>query len=210
MKVSKEHLAEIRAALVKAASRLFRERGIDGVGIAKICKHAGLTHGALYAHFPSKQALAGEALSHGLATSYERLTAARDGGAPILAAILDAYLSVRMRDDWAGGCAMAASASEIARQDERVSARFCESFEQIVDSIEATLGTSESDASDRERSFTIVAALIGGAAVARGVAKANPALSEELPRALRKVSGHIAGNDAEAGDGGSASRAKSK
>ena len=36
MKVTKEKAAENRAALVQAAGRLFRERGIDGVGVAEI------------------------------------------------------------------------------------------------------------------------------------------------------------------------------
>jgi AcrR family transcriptional regulator len=63
MKVTKEKATENRAALVRAASRLFRERGIDGVGVAEISKKAGLTHGALYAQFPSKEALAAEAFT---------------------------------------------------------------------------------------------------------------------------------------------------
>ena len=58
LKVTKEKATENRAALVHAAGRLFRERGIDGVGVAEISKKAGLTHGALYAQFPSKEALA--------------------------------------------------------------------------------------------------------------------------------------------------------
>ena len=58
LKVSKEKAAENRAALVQAAGILIRERGIDGVGVAEISQKAGLTHGALYAQFPSKDALA--------------------------------------------------------------------------------------------------------------------------------------------------------
>jgi len=57
MRVSKEKAAENRVALLQAASRLFRKRGIDGVGVADIAKEAGLTHGALYAHFGSIDAL---------------------------------------------------------------------------------------------------------------------------------------------------------
>jgi len=41
--------------MVQAAGRLFRERGIDGVGVAEISKKAGLTHGALYASFPPRR-----------------------------------------------------------------------------------------------------------------------------------------------------------
>ena len=61
MKVTKHQAAANRDALLDAAGRLFRERGIDDVGVAEIGKEAGLTHGALYAHFPTKDALAAEA-----------------------------------------------------------------------------------------------------------------------------------------------------
>ena len=83
MKVTKQQAAANRAALVQAADRLFRERGIDGVGVAEISKRAGLTHGALYAQFSSKEALAAEALAYGIDRRHARLmsdaTDAHDG-----------------------------------------------------------------------------------------------------------------------------------
>ena len=82
MKVTKEKAAQNRATLVQAAGRLFRERGIDGVGVAEICQAAGLTHGALYAQFPSKGALAAEALAAGLDRSYAYMTAGKDEQPP--------------------------------------------------------------------------------------------------------------------------------
>ena len=78
MKVSKEQAAQNRAKLIETAARLMRERGIDGVGVAEIGKAAGLTHGALYAHFPSNDALAAEALAFGLELGHRRLTAPRN------------------------------------------------------------------------------------------------------------------------------------
>src|ERR1700676_2125010 len=89
VKVTREKSAENRAALIKTAARMFRERGIDGVGVAEISKGASLTHGALYAQFPSKQALVAEALAHGLARSHASMTAPRTHGAPTLSAHLD-------------------------------------------------------------------------------------------------------------------------
>ncbi len=58
MRVSKEQAETNRTSLLEAAGRLFNEKGFDGVGVAEVAKEAGLTHGALYAHFPSKDALA--------------------------------------------------------------------------------------------------------------------------------------------------------
>src|SRR2546429_2768707 len=144
MKVTKEKAAQNRATLVQAAGRLFRERGIDGVGVAEICQAAGLTHGALYAQFPPKEALAAEALAAGLDRSYAYMTAGKDEQPPGLTEYLNRYLSGRLRDNLAGGCPMAASASEIARQDESISPRFSEGFEGTVETIQEALGPSES------------------------------------------------------------------
>ena len=57
---------------MSAAGKLFRQHGINGVGVADIGKAAGLTHGAVYARFPSKQALAAEALAEGTRQIVER------------------------------------------------------------------------------------------------------------------------------------------
>jgi TetR/AcrR family transcriptional regulator, transcriptional repressor for nem operon len=197
VKVTKEKSAENRAALTRTAARLFRERGIDGVGVAAISKAAGLTHGALYAQFPSKQALIGEALAHALASSHAYMTAPKPNGAPTFSDLLDLYLSPEHRDNLAGGCAMAASASEIARQDEVVSARFAEGFEQMVEAVQATLGPTTLSADARARALTIGAAMIGGVAMARATAKSRPDLSDEIMAAVRRVLGELGGEGGE-------------
>lgn len=205
MKVTKEKSAANRAALTQTAARLFRERGIDGVGVAEISKAAGLTHGALYAQFPSKQALVGEALAHGLASGHANMTASKPHGAPTLSDQLDLYLSLDHRDNLAGGCAMAASASEIARQDEAVSARFAEGFEQMVEAIQATLEPTMLGADARARALTIGAAMIGGVAMARAAAKSRPDLSDEIMAAVRRVLGEVGGEGGESSRKGASS-----
>ena len=57
MKVSKEKVAEHRKAILEAAGELFRARGFDDVSVSDVMKEAGLTHGAFYGYFPSKEAL---------------------------------------------------------------------------------------------------------------------------------------------------------
>jgi TetR/AcrR family transcriptional repressor of nem operon len=183
MKISKEKAAENRTALVRAASRLFREKGIDGVGVAEISKEAGLTHGALYAHFSSKDELAAAALEFSLGRARSLLQGGDDvSSKPIsLDAIFDYYLSERQRDNLGSGCAMAAAASEIARQDATVSARYTDGFTHMVGQIEARL-----DGDNRhQRALGMMAALIGGVAVARSTVKADQELSDEVLRAVR-------------------------
>ena len=196
MKVTKEKATENRAALLRAASRLFRERGIDGVGVAEISKKAGLTHGALYAQFPSKEALAAEAFTSGLRPGLEKITADRPGGLASLSDFLDDYLSSGHRDKLAAGCPMSASASEIARQDKIVCERFNEGFEQFVALIEGNLGASAVNADKYQRALAMMAAMIGGVAASRAVAKADPKLSAQILRAVRQVVGEVGGQKA--------------
>jgi len=195
LKVTKEKAAENRAALVQAASRLFRERGIDGVGVAEISRKAGLTHGALYAQFPSKEALAAEAFASAFKPGVERMTAERNGRPSTLTDYLDDYLSFDHRDNMATGCPMSASASEVARQDKVVCERFIEGFEQLAALMEHELGVSPVKAETRQRALAMTAAMIGGVAASRAVAKANPNLSNQILLAVRRIVGEVGGEE---------------
>jgi TetR/AcrR family transcriptional repressor of nem operon len=193
LKVTKEKAAANRAALVQAAGHLFRERGIDGVGVAEISKQAGLTHGALYAQFPSKEALAAEAFAAAFQEGREQIAADQNGRPARLTDLLDHYLSFEHRDNLATSCPMSASASEIGRQDKVVCERFTEGFEQVVAFMERGLGAAPVKAENHQRALAMMAAMIGGVAVSRAVAKADPKLSNQVLRAVRQVVGELAG-----------------
>src|SRR5258708_3456913 len=195
LKVTKEKVTENRAALVEAAGRLFRERGIDGVGVAEISEKAGLTHGALYAQFPSKEALAAEAFASAFKRGLERMTADRDGRPATLTDHLDYYLSFDQRDNLATSCPMSACDSEVARQDKVVCERFTEGFEQLVAVVERGLGASPVKAGNRQRALAMAAAMIGGVVASRAVAKADPKLSNQLLRAVRRIVGEVGGEE---------------
>ena len=186
MRITKEKAADNRTALIRAASKLFRERGIDGVGVAEISKEAGLTHGALYAHFRSKEELALEALSYGLDQANSRMYSSTVDGMPDLSRFLDRYLALDDRDDYGDRCAMAASASEIGRQDKAISARFAEGYMVMVRAFERQIAQNEPGSDALGRAMVVVATLIGSLAVARGAAKGNPAVSEQVLLAARR------------------------
>jgi TetR/AcrR family transcriptional regulator, transcriptional repressor for nem operon len=186
MRVSNKQAANNREALLQTANRLFRRRGIDGVGVAEIAKEAGLTHGALYAHFQSKEALAAEAFSHGFAGNMATRVPESERR-PSFEDYLDGFLSAHMRDDWETGCPMAASASEIGRQGSAVSASFTKAFEQLTEAIERSLGETIPSARRRRLAVAAVAAEIGAIAASRAVAKTDPALADEVLEAVRET-----------------------
>jgi TetR/AcrR family transcriptional repressor of nem operon len=187
MRISKEKAAENRAALVRAASKLFRERGIDGVGVAEICKEAGLTHGALYAHFKSKDELVLAALSYGLDQVTSSMFAQTMNGMPDLAGFLDRYLDPQHRDDDDNRCAIAASASEIGRQDKTTSGRFAEGYMVMVRAFERQIAANQPGSDALSRAMVVVATLVGSLAVARGAAKGNPEVSHRVLAATRRL-----------------------
>src|SRR6266850_3593616 len=196
LKVTKEKAAENRAELVQTAGRLFRERGIDRVGVAEISKQAGLTHGALYAQFPSKKALAAEAFASAFRQGFERMTADRDGRPATLTDHLNYYLSFDHRDNLATSCAMSACVSEVARQEKVVCDRVTEGFAQLVAVMQRGLGASPVKAENRQRALAMAAAMIGGLAASRAVAKSDPKLSNEILRAVRRIVGEVGGEEA--------------
>jgi TetR/AcrR family transcriptional repressor of nem operon len=183
MRVSKDQAETNRTLLLQAASRLFREKGFDGVGVAEVAKEAGLTHGALYAHFPSKDALAAEAFSDEIA---HRVTSMRRRKRTF-EEYLDAMFSTESRDNLANGCPMTASASEIARQGTAVATSFAHAFEETVAILEESIEGEMTASQKRHVAVSALAAQIGAIAVARAVASVDVSLSKEVLRAVRRT-----------------------
>lgn len=192
MRVTKEKAAEHRAAIVEAAARLFRDRGFDGVGVAEIMQAAGLTHGGFYGHFASKDALAAEACGSAFTQGIGRFAArAADAG---LAGYVATYLTAEHRDRRGGGCPMAAFATEIGHQDPQVQAAFAEGLAGFIDAVaarlpaagdDATAADGHDDETRRARAIGLLAAMVGGMALARATAEASPKLSAEILEAVK-------------------------
>ena len=134
MKVSKEQAAQNRERILEVGTRLFRERGFDGIGVADLMREAGLTHGGFYGHFASKEELMAKACERALAKSAARWESlyARDGR-EALAAMADSYLSTRHRDHPGGGCIAPAVAIEAARHGPAVRRAFTDGVRSLVD-----------------------------------------------------------------------------
>lgn len=166
-RVTRETAEAHRRELIDAAGRLFREKGLDGVGVAEIGRAAGLTHGAIYSGFESKAELAAAALKAGRDVSRARIEKAL-GPEPTLGAILHLYISKRQRDDTVNCCPMLASASEAARQDDNYRRAFSESFLQLASQVQSAMerdGAHEA----RAKALTITASMIGVVAIARAL-----------------------------------------
>jgi AcrR family transcriptional regulator len=85
-----ERSEETRGRILQAAMRLFADAGYDATGVAEICERAGLSKGAFYHHFPSKQAVFLELLDQWLASlDKDFIAAVPVGGVAVPEAFLD-------------------------------------------------------------------------------------------------------------------------
>lgn len=171
MKVSKEVVARHREKLLKAAGRLLRERGLEKVGVADVAAAAGLTHGALYAHFPSKEALCREAITQMVGKS-ARVTARRDWKAYV-----EAYLSPRHVRQRATGCPYTALGSDVPRSAAAIRSAFSHGLEQGLDALAEQL-------KGREQAIVSMALMVGAVVLARAADK--PALRDEILEAAKQ------------------------
>jgi TetR/AcrR family transcriptional repressor of nem operon len=179
MRVSKEQAAENRERILKAASRLLRERGISGVGVDALTEAAGLTHGSLYSQFGSKERLVEEALTYAMAAKGREVPedfTVKD--------YVSAYLSTAHRDEPGDGCPLAALSCDVARQSRGVRERFTAGVRGMVGRLSSRIGTGIKQRQRDEEALATVVSLIGAIVLARAVS--DPKLSDDILHVTRK------------------------
>lgn len=183
MKVSREEAAANRERIVEVASRLFRARGFDGIGLSDIMKGAGLTHGGFYGHFSSKEQLEEEACTLASVRSAERWNKIVDeAGSDGLSAILDGYLGEDRVNASEQGCLFALLGTDAARQGKSVRRSFADGFEALVGVLaKAIPGRARKER--RERAIATFAEMVGAMVLARSVS--DPELRQEILRVSR-------------------------
>lgn len=171
MKVSKEVVAQHRENLLDAAGRLLRERGLENVAVADVAAAAGLTHGAVYAHFPSKAALCSEAVARMLAGS---ASVARQQD---WKAYVAAYLSPRHVRRRGTGCPYAALGGDAPRTAATMRNTFSEGLKHSLDGLAKRLR-------GRDKAIVSMALMVGAVVLAR--AADEPALRDEILAAAKQ------------------------
>jgi TetR/AcrR family transcriptional repressor of nem operon len=142
-RVSQAQARENRQRIVEIAARLFREHGVAQVSVADVMAGAGLTHGGFYKHFTSKDALAVEALTQGLAEIAERLARiGQPGDESGWASFLDYYLSSDHRDSPGDGCPVAGFARDMPGTDADLAATYAAGVASLADKLGGTAAMS--------------------------------------------------------------------
>jgi TetR/AcrR family transcriptional regulator, transcriptional repressor for nem operon len=165
MRYSKDHKQATRERILEAAGRRFKQDGIDGAGLATVMSDAGLTNGAFYAHFSSKEDLVANVLAEQLRAQRQSLDAEPSDRAG-LEAFVRSYLSPEHRDEFAEGCPSAALLDEIARRPTDTRDVFTQEVMGVIDDIASRLNPSDVEAG-RAEALTVFGLLIGTFQLAR-------------------------------------------
>jgi TetR/AcrR family transcriptional regulator, transcriptional repressor for nem operon len=183
---SKDHKAATRRRIVEAAGRRFKRDGIDGSGIATLMADAGLTNGAFYAHFDSKDDLVATAVADQLREQRESYWERPGAGVEQL---VREYLSVRHRDDPEHGCPSAALLDEIGRCAVSTKQAYTDGMLALADEIAARLAPDDPE-SARATTLSLFALLIGTLQLSRALTDrrlADEVLESGIDHALELV-----------------------
>ena len=168
MRYSKEHKRATRQRIVETAGRRFKRDGIDGSGVVGLMADAGLTAGAFYAHFESKDELVATAVADQLREQRESISAAARDGAGI-EDLVRAYLSPEQRDHREQGCPSAALLDEIGRSTDATRRAYTEGALGVIDDLAAALPSADPQ-SQRLKALSLYAGMVGTLQMSRALA----------------------------------------
>ena len=178
MKVSKETVEQNRERVIDTAARLFRERGIDGIGVVDLMKAAGLTHGGFYRQFKSKDDLVVQAVKRAYDDMSEDIARRIADSDDPLQTLVRHYVSDYHRDDPGHGCSLASLAADAARHNDPVLREFFGSIVSNYIELLTALMPGRTPTAKRSTAIAALAEMIGSVVLSRVVP--DPTLSREI------------------------------
>ena len=176
MRYGKDHKQATRQRIVDAAGRRFKQDGIDGTGVAALMSDAGLTNGAFYSHFRSKEDLVANVLADQLRAQRQSFES-RPSGRAGLEAFIRSYLSAQHRDQCADGCPSAALLDEIVRRPAPTKRVFTHELTRTMDDIAMRLDPTDVEAA-RTNALALFGLMLGTLQLARTLTDRH--LSDQL------------------------------
>ena len=160
-RTKKVDLNSTRSRIVDAASAEFRRNGIHPVGLVAIMKIAGLTKGAFYNYFTSKEDLVSAALGDNMLDVLQTDSAHVPMRTSVLERAIQYCLSQSQRDNPDTASAAAALASEVSREPVPTRRVFSSQINERIELIASSLDIN--DETTRSRRAVAIFALMTGA-----------------------------------------------
>ncbi|MFD5340686.1 TetR/AcrR family transcriptional regulator [Streptomyces hawaiiensis] len=173
---AKEHKQVTRQRIIERAGRRFKQDGLDGSGISTLMSDAGLTNGAFYAHFTSKDDLVSHVVAQELRTQVERYGSLRPGREGLEDFVRE-YLSPAHRDNPGLGCPSAALLDEVGRCEDATKQAYTDGARAILNEIAVRL-TPEDPQSARGEALGLYTLLVGTMQLSRALS--DPKFSDEV------------------------------
>ena len=177
VRYTKEHKQETRQRIIATAGRRLKRDGIDGSGVATLMKDAGLTNGAFYAHFASKDGLVAEAIADQLHALHANIVAQAEPGPAGLEQIVRWYLSAQHRDNPGDGCPNAALLDEIGRSADATRQAYTDGVLVVIDGLAARMAP-EDPPSARVKALSLLGLMAGTLQLSRALTDRQ--LSDDL------------------------------
>jgi AcrR family transcriptional regulator len=177
VRYTKEHKQETRERIMATAGRRLKRDGIEGSGVATLMKDAGLTNGAFYAHFASKDDLVAEAIADQLHALHANIVAQAEPGPAGLEQIVRWYLSAPHRDNPGDGCPNAALLDEIGRCGDATRQAYTDGVLVVIDGLAARIAP-EDPPSARVKALSLLGLMAGTLQLSRALTDRQ--LSDDL------------------------------
>ncbi|XQE67020.1 TetR/AcrR family transcriptional regulator [Pseudomonas sp. P3C3] len=177
MRYSAEHKAQTRDKLLASSAALAKRGGFSATGVDGLMKAIGLSGGAFYGHFASKDELFAAIVERELSHSVALLGSA-GSAADKLQRCLDIYLNMQHVEHPDSGCALPTLGVEIARADHAVR----ENAEHWLVRLQQAWGEV---LDDPQLAWAILAQCVGALLVARMLA--SPKRQEEVLASSRAM-----------------------
>ncbi len=178
MRRSRADKAETHSKILTIAAKRFRERGLDGIGLAEVMEEAGSSVGGFYKHFNSREELVVEALAEAFKFLDRKESRSKD-----VSEYLETFLSDDHCSDPGAGCALTALMSEMNRANSSVRTLYTQRLKQTFGYFAQRIEAPD-DQSRRARAILLFSAASGGLTLARAVN--DPSLAAEILTALRE------------------------
>jgi AcrR family transcriptional regulator len=185
MPLSKEHKKKSRSNILKSAIQLFSQKGFDRVSIDEVMREAGMTRGAFYAHFKSKEDLYIQAIFDGseqsvIPKNYFESTR----GLPFLIKLIDDYLSLDQLSDKSQPSPLAFLVTDVTNGNIKIRTAYTEIYTSLIKQLNRE-SSNENCNSNTDLLMAVTAMLVGGIAVSRALVDSD--LTDRLLQSCRST-----------------------
>lgn len=184
MRYPPDQKARARDALLRAGARSLKTTGFNGIGVDGLAAAAGVTSGAFYSNFPSKEAMLEAVINAALGEPFladTDSTTPAEGRARLIKFVED-YISADHSLDPAEGCVMPALSADVSRAQPQVKDAYEHKMAALVERIAGVLHGDEPDR--QRRAWSIVALMVGSILISRGIPEHSESRIAPLDSAL--------------------------